>query len=60
MAAASTLVAELSSHLLSASKSGSERTCIFMKFMISKRPATVLDSGWGEVVWIEAISFGQG
>ena len=47
MAAASTLVAELSSQFVSASESGSGRTHIFMKFMISKHPAAVLDSGWG-------------
>ena len=47
MAAASTLVAELSSQFVSASESGSGRTRIFMKFMISKHPAAVLDSGWG-------------
>ena len=58
MAAASTLVAELSSHFLSASESGSGRTCIFVKFMISKCPAAILDSGWGgggldrgDIIW---------
>ena len=47
MAATSTLIAELSLQFVSASESGSGRTCIFVKFMISKRPAAVLDSGWG-------------
>ena len=47
MAAASTLIAELSSQFVSASKSGLGRTRIFVKFIISKRPTAVLDSGWG-------------
>ena len=45
MAATSTLIAKLSSQFVS--ESGSGRTHTSMKFMISKRPAAVLDSGWG-------------
>ena len=47
MAATSTLVAELSSQLVSASESGLGRTRIFVKFIISKHPTAVLDAGWG-------------
>ena len=60
MAATSILVADLSLQLVSASESGSGRTLIFVKFIISKRPTAVLADGGVGAGWTKVTSFDQG